>query len=220
MGVRGCILLSALALAGCAQYAEVSRVRPQLSGAPGSGPLAVVEAALARALGEEHAHPLVALSDCLLALQSTSRELERDPANAAAIRDYDFGIAGIFRIVHDANLAPWGAPLTVSSPAGEFVLSLKPDPRQEWNPALYEYTPADEYDVNGKYVTERTTRPGLGAAIVAVERESREDARLDFAPSRLFYSMTVIARFDGNRCELEFLDPLANESVTFNGRTV
>jgi hypothetical protein len=44
---------------------------------------------------EEHAKPLVALADCLTALQAASRELERDPTNATAVRDYNFGGPGL-----------------------------------------------------------------------------------------------------------------------------
>ncbi len=174
---------------------------------------------MTKALHEEHAKPLVALADCLTALQAASRELERDPTNATAVRDYNFGIARIFQIVHEAKLDPWSAPLTIPSPAGDFALTHKPDPRPEWNPALYEFTPADEFDVGGKYVTERTTRFGIGAPIVAVEREPK-NRRADFAPSRIFYSVTVVAHFEGRRCVLSFEDPLATETVTFNGRTV
>ena len=215
-----CVLGNALILAGCASpYARVSHVHPHLTGAPGASSLAAVERTLTKALHEEHAKPLVALADCLTALQAASRELERDPTNATAVRDYNFGIARIFQIVHEAKLDPWSAPLTIPSPAGDFALTHKPDPRPEWNPALYEFTPADEFDVHGKYVTERTTRFGIGASIVAVEREPK-NRRADFAPSRIFYSVTVVAHFEGRRCVLSFEDPLATETVTFNGRTV
>jgi hypothetical protein len=182
-----CVLGNALILAGCASpYAEVSHVRPHLTGAPGVGLLAAAEGALTKAMHEERAKPLVALADCLTALQeASSRELERDPANATAARDCNFGIARIFQIVHDAKLDPWSAPLTIPSPAGDFTLTHKPDPRPEWNPALYEFTPADQFDVGGRYVTERTTRFGIGAPIVAVEREPK-NRRADFAPSRIF----------------------------------
>ena len=102
-----CVLGSALILAGCANpYAEVSRVHPHLSGAPGIGSLAASEQAMAKAMHEEHAKALVALADCLTALQAESRELERDPGNATAVRDYNFGIARIFQIVHEAKLDP------------------------------------------------------------------------------------------------------------------
>ena len=68
-------------------------------------------------------------------------------------------------------------------------------------------------------MTERTTRFGIGAPIVAVEREPK-NRRADFAPSRIFYSVTVVAHFEGRRCILSFEDPPATETVTFNGRTV
>jgi hypothetical protein len=214
-----CALGGALVLAGCASpYALVSHVHPHLSGAPGVGSLAAAEQALTKAM-HEHSKALVALADCLTALQAASRELERDPRNATAVRDYNFGIARIFQIIHDAKLDPWSAPVTIASPAGDFALTHKPDPRPEWNPTLYEFTPADEFDVGGKYMTERTTRFGIGAPIVAVEREPK-NRRADFAPSRIFYSVTVVAHFEGRRCVLSFEDPLARETVTFNRGTV
>jgi len=215
-----CMLGNALILAGCASpYVQVSHVHPRLIGVAGSSSLAAVEQTLTRATHEEHAKPLVALADCLTALQAASRELERNPTDATAVRDYNFGIARIFQIVQEAKLDPWSTPLTITSPAGDFTLTHRPDPRSEWNPALYEFTPADEFDVGGQYVTERTTRFGIGAPIVAVEREPK-NRRTDFAPSRIYYSVTVVAHFEGRRCVLSFEDPLATETVTFDGRTV
>ena len=64
---------NALILAGCASpYAQVSHVRPHLTGAPGVGSLAAAEQDMTKAMHEEHARPLVALADCLTALQSAS----------------------------------------------------------------------------------------------------------------------------------------------------
>ena len=220
MRARLCMLGNTLILAGCASpYVEVSHVHPHLTGTPAAGSLVAAEQAMTKAMQEEHAKPLVALADCLPALQAASRELECDPTTATAVRDYDVGIARVFQIIHDAKLDPWSAPLTVPSSAGDFTLTHKPDPRPEWNPALYEFTPADEFDVGGKYVTERITRYGIGAPIVAVEREPK-NRRADFAPSRIFYSVTVVAHFKGRRCVLSFEDPLARETVAFNGHTV
>jgi pimeloyl-ACP methyl ester carboxylesterase len=214
------VLAFALLLTGCADLAEVSHRRATLSGMPGSGSLAFVEQLLTRAVREKHAHPLQALGECIVALHAASQEIERDPDNSAAVRDYNFGVARIFQIIHDSKLDPWTAPVTVPTPNGDFILTHRRDPRPEWNPLRYEFTPADEFDVHGKYVTERTTRPGIGAPIVAVEREPNKNARLDFAPSRIFYSVTVVAHFDGNRCVLDFEDPLAAETVIFHGRTM
>src|SRR4029077_4340018 len=211
---------SALILAGCTSpYVEVSHIRPQLTGPRGVGPLAAAEQVMTKAMHEQHVRALVALADCLTALQAASRELERDPRNATAVRDYNFGIARVFQIVHEAKFDPWSAPLAVPSPTGDFTLTHKPDPRPEWSPGLYEFTPADEFDVGGKYVAERTTRFGIGAPIVAVEREPK-NRRAYFAPSRIYYSVTVVAHFEGRRCVLSFEDPLARETVASNGHTV
>ncbi len=216
------VLGTAVILASCAgPYAEVRPRKPYLTGPPGTGPLGSVEQELDGAIREHRSQPLEALGHCLDALESTIRQLRRDPANATAVRDYDFAIGRVFQIIQDAKLDPWTKPLAVPGPqGGDFVLTHKPDPRPEWNATLYDFTPADEFDVHGKYVTERTTRDGIGAPIVAVEREPNKNARQHFAPSRIFYSVTVIAQFDGRRCVLSFHDPLAEEAVSFYGRTV
>ena len=215
------VLLAALCivliLGGCAtgRYGEVWHKKPRLTGPPGSGPLAAAEQNLTRAMHEERVKPLAALGDCLDALQFASDELKRDSGNPTAVRDYNFGVSRIFQIIHDAKLDPWTQPLSVPTVHGDFVLTYKPDSRPEWNPALYEFTPADEFDVGGKYVTERTTRDGIGAPIVAVERQASESRRQKLAPSRIFRTVTAVAEFRGRRCVLEFYDPLDSETVSF-----
>ena len=214
-------VLGALMLSGCAtRYAEVRQVHPRLAGAPGPEPLGTAERIMAKAIREEHAKPLAALADCLTGLHAASDELKHNPANTTAIRDYNFGVSRMFQIIQDAKLDPWTRPLSVPSKDGELVLTFKPDPRPEWNPALYDFTPADQFDVGGKYVTERTTRDGIGAPIVAVEREASKTRRQQVAPSQIFRTVTAIARFEGRRCILEFYDPLDQETVSFQGRSV
>lgn len=212
----------ALVLNGCAasRYAEVWHKKPRLTGPPGNGPLAVAEQSLTKAIHEERAQPLAGLGDCLDALQFASDELKRNSGNPTAVRDYNFGVSRIFQIIRDSKVDPWTQPLSVPTPHGDFVLTYKPDPRPEWNPMLYEFTPADEFDVGGKYVTERTTRDGIGAPIVAVEKEASKTRREKLAPSRIFRTVTAVAQFQGRRCVLEFYDPLDKEAVSFYGRTV
>jgi pimeloyl-ACP methyl ester carboxylesterase len=214
-------VLGALMLSGCAtRYAEVRHVHPRLAGAPGPEPLGTAERIMAKAIREEHAKPLAALADCLTGLHVASDELKHNPANTTAIRDYNFGVSRMFQIIQDAKLDPWTRPLSVPSKDGELVLTFKPDPRPEWNPALYDFTPADQFDVGGKYVTERTTRDGIGAPIVAVEREASKTRRQQVAPSQIFRTVTAIARFEGRRCIVEFYDPLDQETTSFQGRSV
>jgi hypothetical protein len=98
-----------LVLAGCAtgRYAEVWHKKPQLAGPPGPEPLATAEQNFTRAVHEERAKPLVAMGDCLVALQYATDELKRNPRNATAIRDYNFGVSRLLQIIHDTKLDPW-----------------------------------------------------------------------------------------------------------------
>jgi pimeloyl-ACP methyl ester carboxylesterase len=218
--MRPCVCAAAIALVftSCAQYASLSQKQPRLTGPRGTGLLDSAERALARAEKQGRSRPLQALGDCLSALDLASRELQRQPHSTLARRDYNFALSRVVAILRRGKLDLWSKPLTVPGENGDFVLSYKPDPRPEWNPLLYDFTPADQFDIGGRYVTQRTTREGVGAPIVAVEREVNKRSRRNFAPTRVFYSVTVVARFEGRRCILAFEDPLARETVTIAGR--
>ena len=105
-------------------------------------------------------------------------------------------------------------------PHGEFVLTHKPDPRPEWNPALYDFTPADQFDVGGKYVTERTTRDGIGAPIVAVEREPKQGRARAFRAIANFLQRHRRRALRGPAVRPLVRGSARKETVTFNGRTV
>ncbi len=217
MRPRFCAAAVALVFASCAQYASVSPRQPRLTGPRGTGLLDSAERALAKAEKQDRSHPLQALSDCLGALELASRELQRQPRSPLAQRDYNFALSRVVAILRRGKLDLWSKPLEVPGEGGSFVLTYRPDPRPEWNPRLYDFTPADQFDVRGRYVTQRTTREGVGAPIVAVEREVNQRSRKNFAPTRVFYSVTVVARFEGRRCVLAFEDPLARETVAIAG---
>ena len=219
MRVLVCVISVALTLTGCAQYAEVKERRPSLQGPTGNGALAPAEQSIAQALGHDHNNPLKAAGDCLDALEVVSSELHKNPTDPLARRDYNFALARLFNVIQKGKLDPWTKPLTVPGARGDFVLTHKPDPRPEWDATRYDFTPADQFDVGGRYVSERTTRDGIGAAIVAVERKINQNARQEFLPSRIFYSVTVVARFEGRRCVLDFEDPLETESIHVAGQT-
>ncbi|MGH8094330.1 MAG: esterase/lipase family protein [Chthoniobacterales bacterium] len=212
--------LATCVLVGCAGPNEVSVKRPVFYPVPvGRGSLANAEAEISKGLKENRNKPTDALDEYLTAAQTAERQLLREPRDATAKRDYNFAVGRILEIIQEAKLDPWKKPLTVPGANGDFVLVHIPDPRPEWNPKLYDFTPADQFDVHGKFVTERTTRDGIGAPIVAVEREHNVNARESFAPSRVFYSVTAVARFQGRRCVLSFEDPLSTETVKIDGHT-
>jgi hypothetical protein len=198
----------------------VSERRPRFHPiASAVGGLANAQAAIAKALQLDRSNPLAALDEYMSAAQTALRQFERNPRDENARNDYNFAVARIIATIRDEKLDPWTQPLRVPPSDGDFVLTHKPDPRPQWNPALYIFTPADQFDVHGTYVTERTTRDGLGAPIVAVGREANQDARANFSLPRTYYSVTAIARFEGRRCVLSFEDPLAEETIQVDGHT-
>jgi pimeloyl-ACP methyl ester carboxylesterase len=213
-------LLAACALASCATYSKVSEKRPRylpLAGAKGL--LATVNAEMVKALQLDRQDHLAALAEYLTAAQTASLALQRNPQDEPARHAYDFAVSRIIGTIGAAKLDPWSQPLRVPASGGDFILTHKPDPRPQWNPALYTFTPADQFDIHGTYVTERTTREGIGAPVVAVGRELNKDAKAEFALPRIYYGVTAIARFDDRRCELSFEDPLATETIQVNGHT-
>ena len=213
-------LLAAFAFTGCAQYATVSHKTPQFRPAGATvGTLAPAQQSIARALREERREPLVALADLLTAAELAARQLARNPSDTVAREAYNFAVARVLGTVQKAKLDPWSQPLRVPAAGGDFVITHKPDPRPHWNPALYDFTPADEFDVKGTYVTKHERKEGLGAPTVVTGRETNENVKRDFGMPKVYYGITALIRFEGRRAVFDFEDPLATERVSFGGRT-
>lgn len=221
MNARALALLAlACAIAGCSSYSTVGERCPRiLPPPPGAGILRQAEQSIAEGLRRAQSEPAEALGDYVAALQTASAQLAREPHNAAALRDYNFALARIFTIIRDRQIDPWSKPLHLSGPGGEYILTHKPDPRPRWNPALYEFIPADQIQITGTYVANRTTRDGLGASLVAVGRGTVNDNRARFSLDRMYYGVTAVARFEGRRCVIEIIDPLAQETATVAGHS-
>jgi pimeloyl-ACP methyl ester carboxylesterase/predicted GNAT family acetyltransferase len=205
----------ALAMAGCAQIAVVSEKRPAAL-PPGSGPNQVATQTINRALVEEKKQPIAALGGFVAAARESLRQLDRNPANAEALRAYNFAVARIFTVVRDAKLDPWTTPMRVGA-NGEFTLTRKRDPHPERNLALYELIPADELDFKGTYVKDHVTKEGIGAPLVAKRELTAQQASALFTPPYIYYSVTATAQFEGSRCVISINDPLAAESVRVDG---
>lgn len=209
-----------LVLSGCAQYASVSERRPQFHPLRSmASSLMSVEQRIRTALRKERGEPLAALGEYLAAAQTAARELERNPADTVARDDYNFAVARAIGTIKRAKLEPWEHPLRVPAPDGDFVLAFKPDPRPQWNPALYTFVPADQFDVKGHYVTDHTRKEGLGAPLVAIGREMNKNAKENFSLQRIFYGVTAVIRFEGRRAVVALEDPLSTERIRFGGRS-
>ena len=213
-------LAAALVLAGCAHYATVSETKPQFHPVrPTVGGLAGVEQGIAKALPQQKHEPLAAMGEYLAAAKAAERQLVRNPGDTAARDYYNFAVARVFGTIKEAKLDPWTRPLRVPAVGGKYVLTLRPDPRKLWNPALYDFTPADQFDIRGTAFTEHTRKAGVGAPMVAVGREINKEAAADFLTARTYYGVTAIIRFEGQRAVVAFEDPLATESVTLDGHS-
>ena len=61
------------------------------------------------------------------------------------------------------------------------------------------------------------TVPGL---LVAVRSEQSPETRQQFVAARVSFAITAVVQFSGRRCEIEFIDPLAVETVNVLGRSL
>lgn len=215
------LLAMALVLSGCAQYASVSERRPQYHPLRTTvGALISAEQAIAKALRTERREPMVALGEYLSAAKTASDELQRHPGDEAALANYNFAVARVLGAIKEGRVDLWTNPVRVPATGGDFTLTFKRDPRPQWNPTLYTFVPADEFDIKGKYVTERSVKEGWGAPIVAIGREVNKDTKENFSLPRTFYGVTALIRFEGRRAILSFEDPLSTERIRVGGRMV
>jgi pimeloyl-ACP methyl ester carboxylesterase len=200
---------------GCSQYASISERRPIFPASIGGGALAE---RLKTALLTRKRQPTESLGALLVEAKNAAAQLEADPENQSARDTYNFAVARMVETLQQAKLAPWSNPLRIPADGGDLILTAKKDPRPGWDPSLYKFVPADQFDVRGKYVAERSTKAGIGAPLVAIGREKNSRAREDFALPHIFYGVTAVLRFRGQTAELAFEDPLATETVSFHGQ--
>jgi pimeloyl-ACP methyl ester carboxylesterase len=216
------VLGALLALSACAPLAQVREIRPSLGAQHGTLPqLRHAEQAIAEGDNLQRADPTRAIGFYLSGVESATSELRKDPNDRVALHDYDFALSRVFSVIHDAHLDPWTRPLHVPAPnGGQYLLTHRAIANRLWRPQDYELIPADELDLRGKFVVPRVTREGAGAALVAVRSEQAPQVPLRFAPPRVYTAVTAVARFTGRKCEIEFIDPLATETVNVSGRTL
>lgn len=210
-------ILPILLLSSCAHYATISERVPKFR--LGNGPLGTVEKRISQGLKIANRDPIAALAEYISAVDAASKQLTITPDDRVVQDDYNFAVARIVSIIQSAKLDPWSKPLMVSADSGNFVLTRRPDSRREWNPALYDFKPADQFDVGGVFIKERKQKQGLGAPVVAIGREPNPNSRADFTLPQTFYGVTALVRMKGKVCEISFEDPLATETVEIGGHS-
>ena len=203
-----------LPFSGCTQHCTVLRTCPAcLSGSPQGKQVA-------REIGYTRRQPVAALGCCVDCAAAAARRLREAPDDAKAREDYNFAVARIFEIIHDAKLQPWDAPVRVHGGDGDWLLTFKNGTHAELDPWHQDILPADRYKFHGTYVKTRTLKGGLGAPLVTVGRgqDSAQTARLAQG-EHTYYGMTGLLRFEGRECVLTAVDPLAVERVKLDGHS-
>lgn len=207
-------------LSSCKHFAEVRERRPILRPISTTlGAVSTIHQGLADSLKQNKKDPLAALGGYLSAADAASKQLALTPDDAVIREEYNFAVARILSVIQDSALDPWTKPITIKAKDGDFTLTRKPDSRKNWNPALYTFTPADEFDIGGVFIKEHNKKEGLGAPIVASAKAVNTDAKKDFVPPQTYYGVTAIAHFKGRTCEIGFEDPLGTENIKLNGHT-
>ncbi|NQX00182.1 alpha/beta fold hydrolase [bacterium] len=189
-------LLTALALVSCTPVASVTEVKPERAG-----------------FQTKVTAPVDTLERSVAAAEVALRQLEKDPADVEAQADYNFAVSRIIGTLRDASLKPWKAPI----PVGSRTLVWKRDPRPAWNPDKFDFIPADQLEIRGKYVDDREIKLGLGAPVVA--RRVADQAHELAAIPHFYFTATAIARFVGSRCEISIDQPLQHETVRVGNHT-
>jgi len=223
MNSRNVLLIACAAFAltpSCVHYAKVKERRPLFTPVRTTlGALNTVQLGISEGLKQSKRDSMAALAEYLVAAEAAASELSKDPKNSVLREDYNFAVARIISTIQESKLDPWSQPLIVPTKGGDFVLTRKPDGRKAWNPALYDFKPADQFDIGGAFINEHNKKEGLGAPVVAIGKAVNTDAKENFSLPRTYYGVTALVRFSGRKGEIGFEDPLATETIQFNGQT-
>lgn len=210
-----CLVLSLafLGVVGCTPYSAVKEKRLKAK------PVSLASVVMKRAQGKPKKDPVAQIGRYLNAASLAASRLEVRPDHPQARLDYNFAIGRIFEIIHEAQLEPWKEPLQCPGLDGDWIFTVKPEGKSAYDPSQFRVRPADRFEFKGRLVKERSVKEGLGAPMVATSREGIDFTKTDrfIMGNRLYYGMTVVLDFKGNRCTARYLDPLSVENVTLGG---
>jgi pimeloyl-ACP methyl ester carboxylesterase len=204
-------------LCGCAHLATVKTKPAPIPAEPANNER--LERARKYLAAAEHAQPLAALGQDLVAAKIAYGVLERRPEDNLARNIYNFAVARVVQDVDRTDFEPWRHPVTVVTDDGRYTLvSPKPvDP--DHDPSRYDLFPTDTLKIGGKFFKTYSTVSGLGAPIAVVGRTESSHFRQQYKLRRIYAPITAIVRFSRWQAHLEFIDPLNAERITLNKQT-
>lgn len=206
----------ALALTGCSSYSSVSEKRPKFRPVTPAGHM------IAQALDDPAKKPEAQIGGLIDAAAAAGKNLEKNPDDVHARKDYNFAVGRIFEVIHSAKLQPWKKPLICPGAEGNWSFTVAHDGKPEHDPSHFRILPADRFRFHGTLVRDRTMKDGLGAPMVIAS------SRVGFDPTKydpfiqgksVYYGVTEVLQFKGRNCVAAYIDPLATETVKFAGHT-
>ena len=206
IGIAG--LAGLLVLPGCAQYAVATKVKP----VPPAAAAPAVAAAASRATvpGESS---VTAILDAAAAEWSALRS---HPADVTHRDSLNFLTARLCGALNDGCPGAWRSPATL--PGGWRISTVQHVSPGE-SPSNYVVMPADEFELSGSYINQRSLRSGVGAPLIAVSRAGDTLKKDRFAQgNRVYYATTAVLSFKGKDCTLNIYDPLSVDRVEVGGR--
>ena len=209
------VITLALAVVGCSTARVVSVPRARMTST-------AAQIELLQSIAPIGSASPVCLGHLLAAADTARKKLANNPGDVIALSDYNFAVARIVGTIDDSKLDTWGRPISCGlDTSGVWTLRSKAtDIRSVRIAKTFRFVPADRFRFKGKLVGNRTIKQGLGAPLVVVGKDNVLDHVDSDAPNEdVFYGLTAIIEFDGQDCTLDFLDPLENETVRFDGNT-
>src|SRR5207302_2027358 len=137
--------------------------------------------------------------------------LGREHDNTDAEKLYNFAVARSVENIQRARLEPWRRPINVSGSSEQYLLTTPQPIDAQHDPSKYDLFPTDALRLGGKYFKTRSNPEGIGAPLVAVERGKNTQSRQRYELPRVYATVTAVMKFQGQRAQLEFIEPFARD---------
>jgi pimeloyl-ACP methyl ester carboxylesterase len=205
---------------GCTPLASVKQTSAHYAATRAGAPeLANAEKELAEANKIERRQPLLALDNDLTAARIAANTLDRQRDSTEALKLYNFAVARSVENLQRAQLEPWRRPVNVSGSGSQYVLTTPRPIDSQHDPSKYDLLPTDALRLGGKFFKTRSSLEGVGAPLVAVERGENPQFRQRYELPRVYAPVTAVVKFQGQRAQLEFIEPFVSDHVKIDNHS-
>lgn len=211
--IRTTALVSALALASC--VAPIGYTEKPCEIPPGEYHVSPLDAALRELeAGKAAADPLIASGHFVESARLAGQKALEGEKGGLAL--YNHAVGRLVERLSRADALPWGRSISIGTGHVTQTLRGKLEPGAPAFPRTYRTV--DSLTFKGRYSMIRASRPGIGAALVAVSPENPDFRRL-LEPKQWAAPLTAVLRFDNPKsATLELYDPIDVDRISIAGR--